>query len=134
MFRFVQEYERTFIRLRESPEAFAKLSGMHPNNNFGVVSGVDYFSTLELSDKLAQLDDEEVQTILEDNRRTRLGMYDRLLPAAAFNKLDSSNWNRLSKHFAEKTGKPMLEYPFSDLPLTRVEGEDPTPEAAVTAK
>ena len=107
-----QEYERSILRMNEEPKVFEELKNLEPSRNYGVVSSVDYFSTLVLSDKLARLTDPEMVRILEENRNVRADMYENLLSEADFLALDERNWNRLSEHFAALTGKAVLKYPF----------------------
>mmetsp|Transcript_20355 Transcript_20355/g.77926 ORF Transcript_20355/g.77926 Transcript_20355/m.77926 type:complete len:540 (+) Transcript_20355:75-1694(+) len=108
-----QEYERCIGRLNEAPAAFEEMLAMAPQKNYGLVSGVDYFSTLVLSDKLARSSDAGMQAILEQNRATRRALYEKFLPEEQFFAVDAACWNKLAAHFAEKTGKPALPYPFS---------------------
>lgn len=98
--------------MNAAPEVFEEFKALNPDRNFGVVSSVDYFTTLELSDKLLRVKDPVVVRLLEENRQVRASMYDELLPEADFIALDRENWDRLSHYFATKTGKEVLSYPF----------------------
>ena len=98
--------------MNAAPEVFEEFKALNPDRNFGVVSSVDYFTTLELSDKLLRVKDPVVASLLEENRQVRASMYDELLPERDFIALDRENWERLSNYFATKTGKEVLLYPF----------------------
>lgn len=108
-----QEYERCIGRLNEAPEAFSEMLQMAPDRNYSLVSGVDYFSTLVLSDKLARCSDAGMQAILEKNRATRRSLYERFLTEEKFFALDKACWTKLAAHFAAKTQKEPLPYPFA---------------------
>ena len=107
-----QEYERAIIRFNEDESSFEEFSAMHPDRNFGFVHQVDYFTTLELSDKLAQMQDSKMRQILRENRHRRASMYKNMLPEDAYLARDAYNWETLSRYFAAITNKPVLKYPF----------------------
>ena len=61
--------------MNENVAVFHELQELEPVDSWGVVSAVDYFSTLELSRKLTELQDPQVASMLTENRRTRQAMY-----------------------------------------------------------
>jgi hypothetical protein len=93
---------------------FAEFQATEPVGNYSRVCKVDYFTTLQLSDKLAGLSDPGMQRIFAGNRATRRALYERCLPESAFVAHDKANWLKLARHFAARTGKPVLDYPFVD--------------------
>ena len=108
-----QEYERCIIRLNENPSAFAELKALSPTKNYMDIKSVDYFTTLDLSEKLASLSDPEIQAILGENRAKRRWFYQNLLTEEMFLESDCDAWGRLAREFADRTGKDVLEYPFA---------------------
>ena len=107
-----QEYERCIVRLNESRDSLVALQEMEPSRSIGDVSAVDYFTTLELSAKLADHEDGGIQRIMEENRAKRRALYEKLLPHDAFLQHDQQAWDRMARAFATKTGRDMLPYPF----------------------
>ena len=88
---------------------------MEPKKNVGVVSSVDYFTTLTLSAKLADHPDPILKSILKENRETRRKMYQTILPLDVFLHHDKQSWEKMSNHFAAITGKDPVPYPFGFL-------------------
>lgn len=107
-----QEYERCIIRLNENPDTFAELKAMDPVKNVMDVKAVDYFTTLDLSEKLSKLSDPEIQRILAENRARRKMFYDTLLTEEMFLEADYKAWMKLSQNLASRTGQDVLPYPF----------------------
>eukprot|EP01103_Thecamoeba_quadrilineata_P000210 TRINITY_DN10171_c0_g1_i1.p1 TRINITY_DN10171_c0_g1~~TRINITY_DN10171_c0_g1_i1.p1 ORF type:complete len:543 (+),score=25.55 TRINITY_DN10171_c0_g1_i1:50-1678(+) len=107
-----QEYERCFRRLIECPEAFKSLIDSNPKKQFKIISNVDYFTTLEFSDKLAKSPDPIIQKILANNKATRRSMYNQWLNLSTFTTLDKICWEKMSRYMASVTNKPILPYPF----------------------
>ena len=112
---------------------------MDPVKNVTLVSSVDYFSTLVLSDKLANNSDPVIQSILDENRylslsplfifppfqtkssllcnrETRRMMYQKYLPIETFLQHDKEMWDKLCSCFSKLSGKSSLvPYPFGFL-------------------
>jgi hypothetical protein len=113
-FEDAQEYERCICCLNMEPEAFAELQQMEPSNDICEnVALVDYFTTITLSNKLANLSSPQIQKILEENRQVRKSLYDRYLTEEKFLEKDKAAWEKLSTAMAQRTGKPMVAYPFA---------------------
>ncbi len=106
-----QEYERAFVLFTTDPECFDEFKLLEPHRNTMMCSTVDYFTTLELSRKFQLMKHPKMVEMLENNRRTRLNMYNKFYPIDSFRATDKSYWERLSKHFAKKSGK-QINYPW----------------------
>ncbi len=119
-----QEYERCIIRLNQNPEAFEELKAMEPIQNVMDVKSVDYFTTLDLSEKLSKLSDPEIQKILAENRARRKMLYDTLLTEEMFLAADFKAWMKLSIAFAQRTGQDVLQYPFLNDVIAQTPHED----------
>lgn len=112
-FEDAAQYERCYSRLLESPAAFAELVAQQSATS--TMSSVDYFTTLDLSEKLRDSSDMEIQRILLENRLFRAHAYTSLLPLKVFLQHDEAAWMRLSREFAKRAEKPTLQYPFSKI-------------------
>jgi hypothetical protein len=111
-----QEYERAFALLNRYPEALRELRAMEGGRNWMLPATVDYFTTLDLSRKLALLTHPAMRDMLEQNRRTRQDMYSRHLPPDKFKRLDKEAWTKMSLFLAAKAGaENVIEYPFDFL-------------------
>jgi len=108
-----QEYERAIQRLNQHAPAFAEFRALQPASRFERVAQVDYFTTLELSDKLASMQDPGMRRVYAENQATRRALYEKCLPEEAFIEHDMASWDKLARHFAARTGKPVLDYPFA---------------------
>eukprot|EP00658_Telonema_sp_P-2_P025334 TRINITY_DN20200_c0_g1_i1.p1 TRINITY_DN20200_c0_g1~~TRINITY_DN20200_c0_g1_i1.p1 ORF type:complete len:569 (+),score=121.87 TRINITY_DN20200_c0_g1_i1:196-1902(+) len=107
-----QEYERCIQRLNREPAVYQAFKSFKPANNYAMISAVDYFTTLALSEKLATFGDPGIDEIFERNRINRRSLYDKCLPEEAFLAHDRANWLKLAGYFASLAGKPVLPYPF----------------------
>jgi hypothetical protein len=111
-----QEYEHAFVILNRHPEALQELRAMEGGRNWMMPATVDYFTTLDLSRKLAAITHPAMRAMVEQNRRTRQEMYQKHLPPEKFKQLDKDAWTKMSVFLATKMhADKVIEYPFNSL-------------------
>ncbi len=111
-----QEYERAFAILNRHPEALQELRAMDGGRNWMLPATVDYFTTIDLSRKLASLSHPAMRDMLEQNRRTRQQMYQQHLPPDKFKRLDKEAWTKMALFLAKKMQSDKeIPYPFDAL-------------------